>query len=148
MEEIKKTSISNLLDTIEQNYGVQQIKENLLALPEQIKEAYNKLNSVNMEIEQIAEKIKLLESEIFMDVAEEIQNGKPKYSNQEARNAEFRRRCAYHDEYKMTQSQLRSKQGERDYLQNELSYLRDKFAAYRKLSNLVAAQLNFCNGRS
>lgn len=138
MEETK-----NMLDVILENYEVSQIKENLLALPQQIKEIYNRLNTVNMEIDEITEEMKTLESEIFMEIAEEMQNGKPKYSNQETRNAEFRKRCSCHPVYKAKQAQLRAKQGERDYLQGELSYLRDKFAAYRKVCNLVVAQLSF-----
>lgn len=84
------------------------MKDQLLKLPELIKEKSIEILELNQELQEQESKFKILETSISAEISAETDSqGKPKFSNDSKRKDEFNLRISMDDNYKGLESKLK-----------------------------------------
>lgn len=112
----------------------------LLDLPEKIAEAKRTCNCTRQVLQDTAEELKALESKIRADIAEaEDASGKPLFSNEAKREAEFQRQIVNTGRHRVLKAEIAALRSQLDDQEIELALLADRFSAYKHLARLAAA---------
>jgi hypothetical protein len=125
------------------------IKEQLLAYPERIKEQKLVVSQKRQALKDAELTVKEVEAGLVMEIASEVnENGKAKFSNAESRNAELLARKKVSAEFNFAESDRRNAEADLEEAQAELEQLQDKFKAYRYIARLTAEELAVINNLS
>lgn len=123
-------------------YETKTLKAKLLEFPALIQTAKSQTHKVRTALKQAESERAAAEAEITIDVAAEIGgNGKPRFTNAEARAAEVARRKALDIVYSGYENDVRQAEWDLNEAQSELERLQDEFKAYRYVVRLTTAEL-------
>jgi len=136
-------SLSLLREKLKRDFELPELKAGLINLPKKIREtnfvALTKKNDL-MEVEQ---SMKEREAEISFEVnSETAENGKAKFSNENARKTELTRRLAKDERYGSLKKQHLKTEWELWDKEGETEKLRRDFMARLALKDLIVAELN------
>ncbi|GEA17780.1 hypothetical protein [Moorella sp. E306M] len=133
------TSIEGLLA----QYETKILKAKLLEFPALIRAQKDKVAQARRELAD-AEKVRVeAEALLIAAIAAEVNpnNGKPAYSNAEARAAELTRRKKLDPDYQVADMAVRDAEAKLNAAQFDLEQLQDQFKAYRYIVDLTAREL-------
>lgn len=141
-------SVSPILDWMDKHFNVEDITESLLELPETIAVQKGIVRKFRDTFQEADLPRKMMELEMIDDIASEKspETGKALYSNDKLRDAELKRRKVNNPEYQDYQRQARESERELAAAEDELVRLEQRFMAYGKVSEFVAAEMNFVAG--
>ena len=115
----------------------------LASLPDDIAIAKARLNEKRTLVEDANAALKEAEAFLTVQIASETKaDGKPAYSNAEARAAEFIRRASREPAYRAAQIGVREAQKSLEAAQIECQRLEDQFKATRAAAEVMAALLH------
>jgi len=123
-------------------YETGAIKQALRTLPARIAEARHVVDVHRARVDEAQDRAGLAEAELSLAIAAETNgNGKPAFSNAEARTAELVRRRASDSAWLVNSQGLRAEADDLAEHQGRLDELIDTFRAYRVVARLTAAEL-------
>lgn len=141
-------SVSPILTWVDKHFNTEDIKQSLLELPRTIAAQKGIVRKLRDTFQEADLPRKMLELEMIDDIAAVTnpQTGKAFFSNDKLRDAELKRRKQNNPEYQDYQQQ--AKEAERDLAaaEDELVRLEQRFMAYGKVSEFVAAEMNLVAG--
>lgn len=141
-------NISPILIWMDKQFNVNDIKENLLLLPLNIATQKGEVRKFRDAFQEADLPRKMMELEMIDDIAMEKnpQTGKAMYSNEKLRDAELKRRKAGSEEYQDYQQQAKGAERDLAAAEDELARLEQRFMAYEKVSEFVAAEMMLVAG--
>jgi len=123
-------------------YETAAIRQELRTLPARIAEARYVVNQYRARVDDAQDKVGLAEAELSLAISAEMNgNGKPLFSNAEARAAELVRRRASDSAWLVNSRSLQAATNDLAEHQGRLDELIDLFRAYRVVARLTAAEL-------
>lgn len=123
-------------------YETKVLKAKLLEFPALIRAVKDATYTARAMLREAEIEAAALEAAITVDVAAETgDNGKPRYSNAEARAAEVARRKAEDPEYQGMRNDIRQFEWGLHEAQSNLEKLQDEFKAYRYIVRLTTAEI-------
>lgn len=154
MEEVLKyqtshsISVSPILTWLDKHFNTEDIEESLLELPETIAVQKGVVRKLRDAFQEADLPRKMLELEMIDDIAMEKnpQTGKAIYSNDKMRDAELKRRKAEDEGYQELQRYAKEAERELSAAEDELARLEQRFMAYGKVSEFVAAEMMLVAG--
>lgn len=152
------SAIQNTLNNIYQENDINDLRTQLDTLPSDIHNQRRKINSyrsqqrnLHKDIKEKESALKSLENDLLLFITAEINpdTGKPKFSNDKARQAELNNRKKTDTSYIAIDSQLRQMRDQADELENqvamaeaELERCQNTFTAVTKKVNLVNQEMS------
>lgn len=138
-----KQATQNMLDDM----GVDNVLDKLYTFPADIYRQNNLLVSAKRGVEEAKGGLELAKQVVVAGVLAEIDaNGKPRYSNEKAREAEITKRLAQDPEYQKALRDYRAAEDACNGVQFELDRLHNEFSAYKAASRIMAGKLNMVAG--
>lgn len=139
-------SMEKLRDKIRAEFGLDEMRTRLLAIPEEIAGGDKKSKEVRVVIDSIQQSLKEKEAEIMYEISMET-NGdkdkpKPKFSNDTARKAELTKRLKGDTIYVQTTDELLHAQSTQQNREIETDRLRNDFRVQMALKDLACAEMN------
>lgn len=132
---------------ITEQLGVQRLANQLMAYPAQIREQQNMVAQARRSLEDAKGEFEQLRAVFLAAVTSEINGGgKPKYSNEKAREAEVTTRMAADPTCVVARQDLHDAEDAYNAAQFDLHRLENEFRATIKAADLVSAQLNLLAG--
>jgi hypothetical protein len=143
-------NVSPILAWMDKQFNTQDIKENLLLLPLRIATQKGEVRNLRDSFQEADLPRKMMELEMIDDIAMEKNpsTGKAIYSNDKMRDAELKRRKAEDEGYQEFQRYAKEAERELSAAEDELVRLEQRFMAYGKVSEFVAAEMNLVAGVS
>ena len=141
-------NVSPILAWMDKQFNTQDIKENLLLLPLRIATQKGVVRNLRDSFQEADLPRKMMELEMIDDIAMEKnpQTGKAIYSNDKMRDAELKRRKAEDEGYQELQRYAKEAERELSAAEDELVRLEQRFMAYGKVSEFVAAEMMLVAG--
>ena len=141
-------NVSPILAWMDKQFNTQDIKENLLLLPLRIATQKGEVRNLRDSFQEADLPRKMMELEMIDDIAMEKNpsTGKAIYSNDKMRDAELKRRKAEDEGYQEFQRYAKEAERELSAAEDELAKLEQRFMAYSKVSEFVAAEMNLVAG--
>ena len=133
------TATQNLLE----QFGSAKAKTSLIDLPDQIRAKRGAVAEARINLQDASNYVKEAEAILTAIIAGEVgENGKPKYSNAEARAAELLIRKRKDSTCRDAEDTYRLAEQTANNAQFDLDLLCDKFRAYRTVGKIIAAELS------
>lgn len=127
--------------------GVQRMIDGITSYPEKIRAQQTAVAECRRTFEDAKAEIEQAKAILFAQVtSEDNGNGKPKYSNKEAREAEVTARMKDDAMCIFARNKLRGAEEDYNAAQFDLQRLDNEFRAHTKAADLVAAQINLLAG--
>lgn len=127
--------------------GIDNCIARLKVLPAQIEKREGALAEARRNLEEAKAGMDLARQIVVATVAEEIGgNGKARYANAEARNAEVIRRLAEDDDYQTARREFQLAETVVSEEQFDLGRLQNEFGANKVIGQILAAKLNLLAG--
>jgi len=142
------SNLTKIHDFLDRNYNTVHIKESLLELPAAIAAQKAEVRRIRDAFQEADLPRKMMELEMIDDIAMEKnpQTGKAIYSNDKMRDAELKRRKAEDEGYQELQRYAKEAERELSAAEDELVRLEQRFMAYGKVSEFVAAEMMLVAG--
>ena len=118
---------------------LQELGSKLRQLPDKIATAQESVWVYSNVVERYQEELRVVEAEIRVDIAKELDGAKPKFSNEIAREAEFNRRKVLDQNWKDRHGCMSKSRDSFSKLKVEAEKLSNEFSATKHLANLYAA---------
>jgi multidrug efflux pump subunit AcrA (membrane-fusion protein) len=117
--------------------------ERLKALPEEIYRAHKSVNdsSRTQVVADLEKRVELIEAELMLEISEETQDGKKKFTNDSNRKAELLKRLSLSREYQEIQSEILNLESQKKEAQAQLVKLEAELSTQKALANLFAQLL-------
>lgn len=143
IKEAAKQATTQMLNEI----GVDQVIDKIYTFPTEIRRQQDLLLSAKKILEDAKSNLKLAEQVIVaMVVSETDGNGKPRYSNEKAREAEIAQRLANEPDCQRALQTFRDAESKVSSDQFELDRLYNEFSAYKIAAQVLASKLNLVAG--
>lgn len=128
---------------IKEEFDLPQLKDQLLALPEQIKKTQIVALQKKAELSEVEQDMKECEAGISFEINSEMGgNGKAKFSNENARKSELTRRLVQNDAHHALKGKRSSIEFKLWEFEAEVDRLRNEFKSRIAIKDLVVAELN------
>jgi malonyl CoA-acyl carrier protein transacylase len=131
---------------VSENLGVQRLIDNVTSYPAKIREQQAVVSGCRRALDDAKAEVEQAKAILFAMVASETENGKARYSNKEAREAEVAVRMNRDSMYIEARNHYRSAEEDYNAAQFDLQGLDNEFKAHVKAADLVSAQLNLLAG--
>lgn len=131
------------IEAILAQYETKVLKARLLEFPAMLQAQKEKVAQARRELVDAEKARAEAEALLIAAIAAEVNpnNGKPAYSNAEARAAELTRRKKMDPDYQVADQAARAAEAELNAAQFDLERLQDQFKAYRYIVDLTAREL-------
>ncbi len=128
---------------VDEEFGGAQITAKLLEMPAKIRGLKDAVNEARQAVEAARSDVEQARAVIVAQIASEINpvTGKPAYSNEEARRAEFIRRAALDEDYKVAAEALRMAEDSLSIATFDLERAQDEFAALQAAARIAAGRM-------
>ncbi|MHB8182644.1 MAG: hypothetical protein ACYDDN_02675 [Candidatus Desulforudaceae bacterium] len=132
---------------ITEQIGAQRLATQLMSYPEQIRQQQDVVAQARRALDDAKAEVEQLRAVFLAAVASEINDGgKPKFSNEKAREAEVTTRMAANPTCVVARQDLHDAEDTYNVAQFDLQRLENEFRATIKAADLVSAQLNLLAG--
>lgn len=132
---------------VSENLGVQRLIDSVTSYPAKIREQQSRVQEAKRAMEQAKYDLKQAEALITVQVTVEVgENGKPKYSNETARQVGAQIKMNTDPGYQKLREALQDAEDKYNAALFDASCLDNEFRAHTKAADLVAAQINFLAG--
>lgn len=141
-------NVSPVLAWVDKHFNTEDIKQSLTGLPDAIAAQKSVVRKLRDTFQEADLPRKMMELEMIDDIAMEKnpQTGKAIYSNDKMRDAELKRRKAEDEGYQELQRYAKEAERELSAAEDELARLEQRFMAYGKVSEFVAAEMMLVAG--
>jgi len=133
---------------IEADLGVEHIEQELLSLPDQIRQQQDAVRAARQAVEEAKTELDNCEAAIMASIvaADDPRTGKPAFPNEQARKAELARRKSADEVYQEAARKLAEAQQALDTAQFDLELLVNRFSAVRARAYLTSERLALIGG--
>jgi len=140
--------LTPILSWLDKYFNTEDIKQSLTGLPDAIAAQKSVVRKLRDTFQEADLPRKMMELEMIDDIAMEKNpsTGKATYSNDKMRDAELKRRKAEDEDYQEFQRHAKVAERELSAAEDELARLEQRFMAYGKVSEFVAAEMNLVAG--
>jgi len=129
--------------TILDAYNTENLRHSLMEYPKRIREARQAVNQARKAYKDAELERATAEAEMILLISNETdEKGKPRFSNQEARNAELIRRKATDPNYLELANKVAEAEAALNEAQDQLQQLLDEYQSLRYMSRLVIAEMS------
>lgn len=135
--------VGTIQEKIGREFDLKKLRDQLLALPEQIKKTQVLVLTKKGELAELEQQIKQHEAEISFEInSEQGSNGKPKFSNENLRKAEWIKRLSKNEKYRGLRQSYSATEFKLWEFEAETDKLRRQFQAFLAHKDLIVAELN------
>jgi chromosome segregation ATPase len=131
-------------DKVREQFGLEDLRKRLLAIPAEIEKKQLELKDIRAQIPDAEEALKRIEAEQLFEITNETNGAekpKPKFPNAESRKAELTRRLSVDPAHAAAKDQLITVQGREQTCQIEIDRLQNEFRVQRNLKDLAVAEM-------
>jgi hypothetical protein len=125
------------------------VKLELEQYPDKIRDQKSKVRDLKQTFSDVDADRASRELELMAEISDELDptTGKPKFSNEKARQAELAKRCRTDQDYNISAKLSKEAQRAVDQAQDELERLENKYRSCRYRADVIAAELRFWAGK-
>lgn len=154
MEQIQSQSIQIIKDTARQaaeqiinEMNIDQVIDTIYKLPAEIHHQETILSKIKQRLDEAKSNLELEKQVIIAAVISETNgDGKPRYTNEKAREAEIAKRLAVNTEYQEILLTVREAENAVNSEQFELNRLHNEFSAYKTIAKILTGKLQLMAG--
>lgn len=138
-----RAAMLTAIKAIDEEFGGAQITAKLLEMPARIRGLKDAVNEARQEVEAARSDIEQARAVIVAQIAGEVNpaTGKPMFGNEDARKAEFTRRAAGDEDYKVAMTALRQAEDSLSIATFDLERAQDEFAALQAAARIAAGRM-------
>lgn len=127
--------------------GIEPVLDKIYSFPAEIRRQQTVMAGARRNLEDARSNLELARQVVVAGVlSETIGDGKPKFSNEKAREAEITQRLSADPGYQAAQKAFRDTEDAVNSAQFELDRLHNEFSAYKAASRVLAGKLNMVAG--
>lgn len=127
--------------------GIDSVIDKIYTFPAEIRRQEGLLADARRRLDEAKSNLELARQVIVAAVISETNgDGKPRYSNDKAREAEITRRLAIDPEYRAALQAVREAEDTVNSEQFEMNRLHNEFSAYRSVARVLAGKLHLVAG--
>ncbi|WP_027718771.1 hypothetical protein [Desulfovirgula thermocuniculi] len=142
-----KKAVQETLNQVLENLNLDETITTLQSYPAKIKAQQTTLISLQRSLEDAKLELETIKADIIADINAAVgENGKPLFSNEKAREAEFIRRAKSSPEYQEALSNYRAVEDSYNEAKFTLDQLYNEFSAQKAILAALAAKVNFLAG--